>query len=124
MFKRLANCDDNNAPAFVLDLLAASLNDLLEALEHGQFVGVMIAFELFGQRHENRVLPRTILPAFITTGASSASPTTSTCLLTTALGFFHRALAGVEAIGGFTVFCGRFVGCLLLMIIKVTYDIL
>ena len=124
MFKRLADCDDNYAPAFVLDLLPASLNNLLEALEHGQFVGVVIALELFGQRHEHRVLPRAVLPAFITTGASSATPTTSACLFTAALGLFHRTLAGVEAIGGFTVFCGRLVGCLLLMIIKVTDDIL
>ena len=67
MFERLANRDDNYAPAFVLNLLAASLNDLLEALEHGKFVRVVSALELFGQRHEHRVLPRAILPAFITT---------------------------------------------------------
>ena len=72
MFKRLADCDDNYAPAFVLDLLPASLNDLLEALEHGQFVGVVIALELLGQRYQHRVLPRAIPPTFVATAPGAA----------------------------------------------------
>ena len=95
MLQRLANRDDDYTPAFILDLLSTRLNDLLETLEHGKFVGVVIALELFSQRYEHRILPRTILPAFITTGTSSATPAAPTCLFTPALGLFHRTLAGV-----------------------------
>ena len=80
MLERLANCDNNDAPALILDLLPARLNNLLKTLDDGQLVRVVCALQLLCQRHKHGILPCAILPIFITTPVTSA-----TCLLAPAL---------------------------------------
>ena len=81
VLQRLANGHNNDPPAFILDLLPASLNDLFKALDDGEFVRVMVAFELLSEWHQHRILPCAILPAFITTSATSTTPLFSTATL-------------------------------------------
>ena len=38
VFQRLTNRNNDNAPAFILDLLTACLNNFLKAFEYGQFI--------------------------------------------------------------------------------------
>jgi len=65
VLQRLTDRHNNYAPALIFDLLSTCLDDLFEAFDDGKLVGVMRAFELLCERHEHRILPRTVLPAFV-----------------------------------------------------------
>lgn len=71
MLQRLAYRHDYDTPALVFNLLSARLNNLFEPFDDGTFVSIVATLQLVGERHEDRILPRTVLPRFITTAATS-----------------------------------------------------
>lgn len=88
MLQGLADRDNDDPPTFVFDLLAASLDDLFEALDNRKLVRVVVALELLSQRYQHSVLPRTVLPVFVSS-ASAASAATPLLLIPATLRLFH-----------------------------------